>query len=407
MRRLLNTHFLLLGIFLITIITACQTDDVPEPDGNDNQFLVEQEFVASFTVDQLKLFASFTEFADYQDLIEYGLTLYKITYRTEFKGESVVASGIISIPQGDENFPVVLGAHGTITSDNKAPSNLNFSQNNASGFELFGAFGFIGIIPDYLGFGASSELVHPYFNYASSARSSIDMIRATQEFLSDSIAYNPELFLTGYSQGGYVAMSTLKFLEENPTALPDFTITATAIGAGGYDIRGGMESIFQNTIYPSSVNLAFLVYSYHETNDWQRPLTDFFQDPYAAQVPELFDGSTDAGIINSELPANLNFLLKPAFIAAMRDGTETQFLTALEENSVHDWAPQTPVRLYHEQDDEVIPIQNSEDTYKTMMKNGAPDVYYFPYDAASNHGEGAQPMYEQVIPWFISLRSFD
>ena len=360
--------------------------------------------MAAFTGDQLKVIAAFTGYSEYQDLIEYGLTLYKITYRTEFQGERVEASGVLSVPQGSEQFPVLLGGHGTITNDQKAPSNLNFNQNNSSGFELFAAFGFISVIPDYLGFGASTDLVHPYFNYTTSAQSSVDMIRATQEFLADSIAYRPELFLTGYSQGGYVAMATLKFLEETPGVLPEFTIKATAAGAGGYDIRQGIEDILSETTYPSPVNLAFLIYSYQQTNGWNRPLTDYFQEPYASQIPALFDGSTDASTINAQLPQNLSALLNPDFIAQVLDDSETEFLNALEANSVDDWAPQTPVRLYHEQDDEVIPIQNSENTYKKMLQNGAEDVYYFPYDEAEDHRSGAQPMYEQALPWFVSLR---
>ncbi|MEQ9442239.1 MAG: alpha/beta fold hydrolase [Cyclobacteriaceae bacterium] len=403
MHRLRNTWYFYMCVLALITATACQSDDEEAPD-NGNTALISYERMAAFTGDQLKVIAAFTGYSEYQDLIEYGLTLYKITYRTEFQGERVEASGVLSVPQGSEQFPVLLGGHGTITNDQKAPSNLNFNQNNSSGFELFAAFGFISVIPDYLGFGASADLLHPYFNYTTSAQSSVDMIRATQEFLADSIAYRPELFLTGYSQGGYVAMATLKFLEETPGVLPEFTIKATAAGAGGYDIRQGIEDILSETTYPSPVNLAFLIYSYQQTNGWNHPLTDYFKEPYASQIPALFDGNTDASTINAQLPQNLSALLNPDFIAQVFDDSETEFLNALEANSVDDWAPQTPVRLYHEQDDEVIPIQNSESTYKKMLQNGAEDVYYFPYDEAEDHRSGAQPMYEQALPWFVSLR---
>ncbi|MEM8965000.1 MAG: lipase family protein [Bacteroidota bacterium] len=399
-------HQFLVGFCFLFVLYSCREGEEAAPDAN--VFLVDHEEVAAVSGAELQVIAAFTGFGQYQDLIEYGLTLYKITYRTEFKGESLEASGLIAVPQGTERFPLLLGAHGTITDNSRAPSNLNFSQNNTTGFELFASFGFVSIIPDYLGFGASSNVVHPYFDYQSSAQSSIDMIKATQEFLEDQqVAFNPELLITGYSQGGYVAMATLRYLEENAEALPGVDVVATAAGAGGYNIRQGMDIILQDTTYSVPANLAFLIYAYQQTNDWTRPLTDFFQEPYASQIPSLFDGSTNTVTINAQLTTDLSDLFQPQFLADIRDGTETDFLTALDENSVHDWAPQTPVRLYHEIKDEVVPEPTSASTFQLMQQNGAVDVTYFSFNQAPDHRQGAQPMYVEAIPWFISLRSFD
>ncbi|MEO0330439.1 MAG: lipase family protein [Bacteroidota bacterium] len=399
-------HQLLVGFCCLFVLYSCSEGEEATPDANI--FLIDHEEVAAVSGTELQLLAAFTGFGQYQDLIEYGLTLYKITYRTEFKGESLEASGLVAVPQGTERFPLLLGAHGTITDNSRAPSNLNFSQNNTTGFELFASFGFVSIIPDYLGFGASSNVVHPYFDYQSSAQSSVDMIKATQEFLEDQqVAFNPELLITGYSQGGYVAMATLRYLEEDVEALPGINVVATAAGAGGYNIRQGMDIILQDTTYSVPANLAFLIYAYQQTNDWTRPLTDFFQEPYASQIPGLFSGSTNTATINDRLTTDLSDLFQPQFLADIRDGTETEFLAALDENSVHDWVPQTPVRLYHEIKDEVVPEPTSASTFQLMQQNGAADVTYFAFNQAPDHRQGAQPMYVEAIPWFISLRSFD
>ncbi|WKN42726.1 alpha/beta hydrolase family protein [Tunicatimonas pelagia] len=393
------------GLMFLLIVASCQTED-DEP-VIVNEYLVDYEEVASFSGQELRVLAAFTGFGQYQDLIEYGLTLYKLNYFTEFQGERVEASGVVALPQGTEQFPLLLGARGTITNNQRAPSNLNFSQNSSSGFELFASFGFFSVVPDYIGFGASSGLVHPYFDYASSARSSVDMLKATREFLTEQeIAFSDNLFLTGYSQGGYIAVATLKYLDENPGELPNTQVVATAAGAGGYNIRQTMEMILQETMYPAPVNLAFLVYAYQQTNNWNRPLTDFFQEPFASQIPSLFDGNNSTGFINTQLPNTLNDLFQPDFITNVRNGTESEFLAALEENSVHGWAPQTPLRLFHDIKDEVVPAEVSESTFEVMQQNGAAEVLYFPYDLAPTHQEAAQPMYLQTIPWFNSLREF-
>ncbi|MGB3587603.1 MAG: lipase family protein [Tunicatimonas sp.] len=404
-KKIHSTSSFFLGLILLIVAFSCQTED----DGPVviNEYLIDYEEVASFSGQELRVIAAFAGFSEYQDLIEYGLTLYTVTYFTKFRGDQVEASGVVALPQGTEQFPLMLAAHGTIADNQRAPSNLNFSQINASGFELFASFGFVSVIPDYLGFGASSSLVHPYFDYESSAQSSVDMLKATQEFLTEQeITFSNDLFLTGYSQGGYVAVATLKYLDENPDELPNTEVVATAAGAGGYNIRQGMEMILQGTTYPVPANLAYLVYAYQQTNNWSRPLTDFFQEPFASQIPDLFDGSNSTGFINSQLPTILNDLFQPDFLANIRNSSDSEFLTALEENSVHDWAPQTPLRLFHDIKDDVVPAEVSENTFETMQQNGATEVLYFPYDLAPTHQEAAQPMYLQTIPWFNSLRDF-
>lgn len=405
LKKLPANFTVLYGLLFFMLVAACQREDpVPEV---INEYLIDYEEVNTLSSEQLRVLAAFTGFGEYQELIEYGLTLYKLTYFTEFKGDRIEASGVLALPQGTEEFPLLLGAHGTIASDSRAPSNLSLSQNGTSGFELLAAFGFISIIPDFIGFGASSSIVHPYFDYESSAQSSVDMLKAAQEFLvEEEVAYSNDLFITGYSQGGYVAVATLKYLEENPGELPDTELVATAAGAGGYNIRESMDVIFRESTYPVPANLAYLVYAYQQTNDWSRPLTDFFQQPYASLIPTLFDGTNSIGFINSQLPSVLDDLFRPEFISNIRNGADSEFLSALNDNSVHDWAPQSPLRLFHDIKDEVVPAEVSQSTFELMRQNGATEVLYFPYDLAPTHQAAAQPMYLQTIPWFNSLKDF-
>ena len=70
-----------------------------------------------------------------------------------------------------------------------------------------GGRGFITAIPDFLGLGVS-EMMHPYMVSISSATAVVDMIRAGM-YLCDSIdvSVSDQLFLSGYSEGGYVTMA--------------------------------------------------------------------------------------------------------------------------------------------------------------------------------------------------------
>jgi predicted peptidase len=63
-----------------------------------------------------------------------------------------------------------------------------------------------------------------------------------------------------------------------------------------------------------------------------------------------------------------------------------------------------PFRLFHAEGDEIVPVANSTATFAQMQENGATQVEYFHYDEANSHSAGFQPMLENVIPWFESLK---
>ncbi|MDQ7066774.1 MAG: lipase family protein [Sulfurimonas sp.] len=73
---------------------------------------------------------------------------------------------------------------------------------------MTGLAGFASINPDYIGYGASNSVAHPYMLKKASARSSVDMIKASMKYMQDNgIAINHQLYISGYSQGGYTAMA--------------------------------------------------------------------------------------------------------------------------------------------------------------------------------------------------------
>jgi len=354
-------------------------------------------------VNTTKAFASFFGLEEYADQIVYDITLYKISYHSTYRDEAVLASGLIAVPTGKEGiFPLLSAHHGTIFSNADAPSNFNIPS-NVSGFELLASLGYITLIPDYLGYGASQNLLHPYYDFEHTAGAIIDFIQAAKEFLPEiDVEENGQLFLFGYSEGGYTTVAALRAIEENPAL--DLKVTAAAAGAGGYDIVNMVEQISSWKTYTYPAYLALVISAYNTTNQWNRPLTDFFQEPYASRLENLLDGSQGGSAINAQLNDTLEELFNPVFLTGLKEGSETTVIEAFRVNSVHNWNPRTPLRLYHEQDDEIIPITNSASTFAQMQDNGSSQVAYFPFDEADSHSTGFQPMLEHVISWFESLK---
>ena len=133
--------------------------------------------------------------------------------------------------------------HGTITNRDDAPSNFSSSDYNSISYAAMASVGFIGVIPDYLGFGSSSSILHPYYVEDLTASSIVDMLKAAAEFAQQkNLQFNGKLFLAGYSEGGYATMAAHKAIESD--GLDGFNLIASFPGAGAYDLTGMQEHIF-------------------------------------------------------------------------------------------------------------------------------------------------------------------
>ena len=82
---------------------------------------------------------------------------------------------------------------------------------------MYAAQGFIVVAPNYLGYDQSSLGYHPYLDAETQAIDMIDGLRSAKKYLAQSSAVkaSDKLLVTGYSQGGHVAMATHKIIERD------------------------------------------------------------------------------------------------------------------------------------------------------------------------------------------------
>ena len=104
-------------------------------------------------------------------------------------------------------------------------------------------------------------MLHPYHLKDVTASAVIDMLRAIRQFFDQTNLgqYNSQLFLAGYSEGGYATMATVKEIEEN--LYDEFDITMSFPMAGAYDLSGTMvDLMLREEPYPDPFYLPFFVY---------------------------------------------------------------------------------------------------------------------------------------------------
>ena len=332
------------------------------------------------------------------------MDVYKVTYLTNYKESKVTASGIVTIPNTADDLSIVSFHHGTIVAHNNAPSIQPLLSSEIILSSLLASTGFISVVPDYLGFGTTSSVLHPYYVEEYAASSVTDNLLAVKELAAiKKIRFNGDLFLAGYSQGGYVTMAVHKYIDQH--GLEDFNLIASFPAAGGYDVKEMQEYMFGLQTYNDPFYIAYLCFAYKTTYGWTQALSEIFNEPYAGRIPALFNGTLSGSQINAQLSDTISDLVNGNLLANMDTDPKYQFLIDAQiENSLTDWIPLTPMYMYHGDKDSTVPYQNSVSVYQQLLSNGAAaENLHFINLPGANHSSGLVPYVEDVFQHLMDM----
>lgn len=350
--------------------------------------------------------------------IVFGYRAYKIPYTTtDEHGDEVTVSGLFVIPTGVPSSISKLGLsmvsddHGTIFANDDAPSVIASNSGTPYGAPILltSLGGFATLQPDYIGFGDSyKKHYHPFVLKKSLASTTIDFIKAVKNFAyNNHILLNNQLFLTGYSEGGYASMATLQKIEEEGELTVDMAIPM----AGPYDVNLTAYGVLSSSKLSVPSFMADFGYAYAKA--YNKDVSTVLNEPYASILPTLIDGSKTREFIDPELSydtTGTTGLFNPTFVDSFFKDSNFWFRDAVIENTVSNWSPKTAVRLLHCQGDDVIPYAISQITEAKMKGMGAEDVKLIPIekelrlDHNLTHGECGEYAYKLAIRIFSKIR---
>ena len=325
----------------------------------------------------------------------------KIAYLTPRPdGKLVNATGAVYIPETSGEFPVICFQHGTQTQRHLVPSLGAGNSDAGLAGAVAASMGYVCLAADYLGLG-ESFIVPPYLLAESSASTVIDMLRAGLFYLSSQgIQTDGSLYLTGYSQGGYVTMATHHELEKNHA--DEFQVTAAAPLAGPYDLMATFDSVMGAGTYAQPILMAYLMNSYDYYYGWDR-LQEIFQEPYASEIPDYFDGSQMMSAVDNRLPRDLDSIFLESFLQDYLSGGEEEIRDAVMANSLLNFVPSAPVLLVHGDQDEIVPFFNSVKAKEYYNNSGKTNVEIL--TVAGTYEKAAQAAIVSAMVWFESLRN--
>ncbi len=262
----------------------------------------------------------------------------------------LVPSG--SAPACTGERPVVLYAHGTTMTQTKNLAIVSSDSEGSLLMAMYAAQGFIVVAPNYLGYDRSSLGYHPWLHAEGQAVDMIDGLRAAKTHLAAASATraSAQLMITGYSQGGHVAMATHKVIERDHPA--EFTVTAAGPMSGPYNLAKFIDVV----IGPGPVAAGATLFTPLLITSYQRAygniytnLADVYQTPYVNAGDRLFP--TDSPIADligqGKLPNDLTFTQLFGTGGLLTDGFRAAYPTsnlraAAQANTLLGWTPKRP-----------------------------------------------------------------
>lgn len=363
----------ILSVILISILGSCSDDEGLdlEVSSYDSVYVSSVNF-SIWSAAELRNFISIAEIDVDASKMIYDVSLFRVNYKTLYKGEEIEASGLVLIPLSDDslNAPILSFQHGTIFSQAEAPTNTTLSDPYLILYTAAATTGVIMVVPDYIGYGASDDIVHPYFIAEPTSRAVLDNIKAGRELAElNGVKFNGDLFLAGYSQGGYATMATHMSIEEQG-GFEDFNLVTSYPAAGSY-IATNQVFIKAEDVFPPHFT-TLRIYSYIAHYGLSLAISDFIKAPYAALIPDLLDGSLTSTEITPLLNNNAGSYFTESFLAG--ESKFSPYLEAQASNDVSNWVPQARMIMYHSTQDNTAPVSGSQQAFAKFQQAGATNI---------------------------------
>ena len=315
---------------------------------------------------KIKETSSVTATAIIQELLKYGNQKKVIeivgTYPSvDGNWDSIRLSGKVMLPKEGKPKRMILVSHYTVGSNAEAPSNC-FSLEGILVQQGYGL-----IIPDYLGYGITADLVHPYLVMDLTARNVVDMYLAVRPWLEavDRAPEKPEIILMGYSQGGANTMAVQHLIETEYWHESDpqrIQIHRVFAGGGPYDVKATYERfvVTDTAGYPVAVPL--VVQGMIKGNKLNIQMSDMMQGWLCEKMdPWINSKKYCTSALNTMIGTKVTHELLTREAMDQKSDKVAELYKAMNANSIisFNWEPEAPVYMMHSMDDETVPYANA------------------------------------------------
>ena len=275
------------------------------------------------------------------------------------QGDSLLVSGRVYLPKQRYLNGIVIANHYTMTSDAEVPSNMLSMES------VFAMKGYAVIMPDYVGYGLSRDEVHPYLHWRSAAQTAIDLLDCMPQLL-DYYGYNYpiDVVVTGYSQGGAVALGVTRMIEERDSL---WVVRKLYAGAGPYDPAATYLYCVERDTMGIPAAIPLIVMGLSDAYDLGFELEDFFLEPLLSHYDDwVLSKEYTVVQINEMMGSTLMSELMTAEVLDPNHPLSDMLYEALLWNSNVGYDLLSPAYFLHSVDDDVVPLVNTENLMSQM-----------------------------------------
>lgn len=347
-------------------------------------------------------------FSPLMNMITYS-TVHQIvgTYQSEYKGQSITLSGNMYVPKSKRCKGLIMACHYTYAALSESPSQ------GPTLSALLATKGYAVIDADYVGFGVTYQMVHPYLDKAATGRAVADFGRLARPFL-EANGYTFEtndIYIFGYSQGGHAAVATQEFIESHADYLKDLPITRVLCGGGPYDpmvtydvakktdvigFPAVVPMFLQGTIYANDLNDKSLSMPITEADFLSEAMLK--DDRYKVWLNSKAYTMDQVNLLMKGIGCGkFSTILRPE--ALEEDYPQNKILfQKLKENATTNFCPVSPMFIFHSKGDDVVTFENAEILQKRFRELGA-DESKIEYDFADygSHRSGLLKFHMKVL----------
>jgi pimeloyl-ACP methyl ester carboxylesterase len=298
---------------------------------------------------------------------------------------------LVALPLQGAPKGLVIYFHSTTAIRDLVPSrytNAGGSVETEMAVSAFTSAGYAVAAPDYLGLGDDPG-THPYAIPSANYQSGVDMLSPTRILaVAQRCPIGSSLFVSGYSEGGAVAMWAAQRLQAAPPV--DFRFRGSAPISGAYDLSGvELKSMLsgQSNVKWLAAKIylaAYIGLSFTKLNPEVR-LEQLFVPSFASYVPDVFSReNSDVDIIKRLAAKGLQLgairtikrVLQPTFVRALEAlDTRQPLIAHLVQENCFDWRPTIPLEMICLANDYLVPAENAKVALAAMQARGAgPDT---------------------------------
>ena len=302
------------------------------------------------------------------------------------QGDSLLVSGRVYLPKYRILNGIIVANHYTMTADEEVPSNRISME------MVYLLKGYAVIMPDYVGYGLSRDELHPYLHWRSAAQTAVDLLHCMPALLQHyGYSYPTDVVITGYSQGGAVALGVARMIEQTDSP---WTVRHLYAGAGPYDPAATYLYCVGNDEMGIPAAIPLIIMGLSDAYDLGFAVEDFFLEPLLSHYNDwILSKDYTVEQINQLMGSTIMTELMTPEALDLNSRSAQWLYKVLRHNSLVGYNLQAPAYFFHSLDDDIVPLINSTNLMAQMSDDGhiTYDIGYY-----GSHMEASIPFMKHV-----------